>query len=79
MPFGLTNSPIDLINRVIKNYLDSFVLVSINDILVYTKNEDDYIDHLRVVFQVLKEHQIFDKYSKCEFLFRWFVFLFHII
>ena len=58
--FSLTNAPatfIDLRNRVFQNYLDSFVIVFIDDILVYSKNEDDHMGHLRVVLQTLIEHQ----------------------
>ena len=56
MSFGLTNSPaafMDLINRVFQSYLDSFVIVFIDDILVYLTNEGEHVDHLRVVLQVL--------------------------
>ena len=69
----------DLVNRVFENYLDAFVLVFIDDILVYSKNEGDHMDHLRVVLQVLKDHQLFTKYSKCKFLLRLVVFLGHVI
>ena len=61
MSFGLTNAPttfMDLMNMVFRNYLDSFVIVFIDDILVYSKNEGEHMGHLRVVSQVLKEHQI---------------------
>ena len=57
MSFGLTNAPktfTDLLNREFWNYLDSFVIVFIDDILVYFKSEDDHIGHLRVVLQVIK-------------------------
>ena len=59
MSFGLTNAPttfMDLMNRVFQNYLDSFVIVFIDNILVYSKNEDDHMGHLRVVWKTLKEH-----------------------
>ena len=59
MSFGLTNAPtafMDLMNRVFRNYLDSFVIVFIDEILVYSKNEYDHMGHLRVVLQTLKEH-----------------------
>ena len=62
MSFGLTNAPkafIDLMNKLFQNYLDSFVIVFIDDILVYSKNEGDHMYHLRVVLQVLKENQLF--------------------
>ena len=82
MCFDLTNAPalfLDLMNRVFRNYLDSFVIVFIDDILIYSKNEGDHMNHLRVVLQVLKEHQLFAKYSKCEFWLRSVTFLGHII
>ena len=82
MLFGLTNAPaafMDLMNRVFLNYLDVFVIVFIDEILVYSKKEGYHIDHLRVVLKVFKEHQLFAKYSKCEFLLRSVVFLGHVI
>ena len=82
MFFGLTNAPVafmDLMNTVFQNYLDSFFIAFIDNILVYSKNEDDHMGHLRVVLQTLKEHQLYAKYSKCEFLWRSVTFLGHII
>ena len=70
MSFGLTNAPsafMDLMNRVFQSYLDSFVIVFIDKILLYSKNEGEPMDHSRVVFNVLKEHQIFAKYRKSKF------------
>ena len=62
----------NLINRVFWNYLDLFVIVFIDDILVYSKNESEHMDHLKVVLQVLKENWLFSKYRKCEFVWgRW--------
>ena len=69
----------DLMNRLFQSYPDSFVIVFIDNILVYSKNECGYIDHLRVVLQILKEHQLLAKYSKCEFWLRSVRFLGHII
>ena len=66
MSFGYTNaiaSFIDLMDRVFRNYLDSFIIVFIDDFLVYLKNEGDYMNYLRAVLQVLIEHQLFAKYS----------------
>ena len=71
MFFFLTNSPaefMDLMNRMFRSYLDSFVIVFIDDILVYSKNKGEHMDHLRVVLQVFKEQQLFSKYKKFEFL-----------
>ena len=82
MSFGLTNSLVafmDLMNRVFQSYLDSFFIVFIENILVYSKNEGEHMDHLRVVLQVIKENQLFTKYRKCEFWLRSVAFLGHII
>ena len=57
-------------NRVFRNYLDSFVIIFIDEILVCSKNEGEHMENLRVVLQVLKEHQLFHKYSKCDFWLR---------
>ena len=82
MSFGLTNALaafMDLMNRVFRDYLDSFVIVFIDDILIYSKNEDEHESHLRLALQVLKEHQLYAKFSKYEFLLWSVAFLFHII
>ena len=70
MFFGLTNAPayfMYLMNKVFMEYLDKFVVVFIDDILVYTKNEEEHEDHLRLVLQKLRENQLYAKLSKCEF------------
>ena len=70
MPFGLMNAPaafMDLIHRVFKPYLDELVVVFVDDILIYSKSEEEHEDHLRVVLQVLRDHQLYAKFNKCEF------------
>ena len=70
MPFGLTNAPsafMDLMNRVFHPYLDQFVVVFIDDILVYSKDAQEHERHLRIVLQILRENQLFAKLSKCDF------------
>ncbi|XP_057459270.1 uncharacterized protein LOC130749931, partial [Actinidia eriantha] len=70
MPFGVTNAPaafMDLMNRVFKNCLDDFVIVFIDDILIYSKDEDQHAEHLRIVLQTLKDQKLYAKFKKCEF------------
>ncbi|KAL8148236.1 hypothetical protein AgCh_005552 [Apium graveolens] len=70
MSFGLTNAPaafIDLVNRVYKEYLDKFVIVFIDDILIYSKNPEDHAVHLQIALQKLREKRLYAKFSKCEF------------
>ena len=70
MSFGLTNAPayfMYLINKVFMEYLDKFVVVFIDDILVYSKNEEEHEEHLRLVLQKLRKNQLYAKLSKCEF------------
>ena len=70
MPFRLTNAPIafmDLMNRVFRPNLDQFVVVFIYDILVYSKNEEEHEQHLRIVLHTLRENQLYAKLSKCDF------------
>jgi hypothetical protein len=70
VPFGLTNAPtifINLMNKIFIPYLDKFVIVFIDDILIYSKNKEDHAKHLRTALQVLREHQLYAKFSKCEF------------
>ncbi|KAK8662624.1 hypothetical protein V6N13_024515 [Hibiscus sabdariffa] len=82
MPFGLTNAPatfIDLMNRIFKPYLDKFVVVFIDDILIYSSNKDEHAEHLRIVLQTLRDYQLFAKFSNCEFWLSEVAFLGHII
>ena len=65
----------DLMNRVFRNYLDLFFIVFIDDILIYSRSENDYMRHLRIVLQVLKDNKFFAKLSKCEFWLRSVAFL----
>ena len=70
MSFGLTNAPavfMDLMNNVFRPFLDLFVIVFIDDILVYSRSEAEHADHLRTVFGVLRTRELFAKFSKCEF------------
>jgi hypothetical protein len=70
VPFGLTNAPATfmcLINNVLNKFLDRFVLVLIDDILIYSKNREEHEEHLRLVLQVLREHQLYAKFNKCGF------------
>ena len=82
MPFGLTNSPaafMDLMNRVFQPYLDRFVIVFIDDILVYSGSSEEHSKHLRIVLQTLRERQLYVKLSKCQFWLDRVAFLGHVI
>ena len=70
MPFGLTNALVafmDLMHRVFQPYLDQFVVVFVDDILIYSQSKEEHEDHLWIVFQVLRDHKLYAKFSKCEF------------
>ncbi|WVZ52360.1 hypothetical protein U9M48_003430 [Paspalum notatum var. saurae] len=82
MSFGLTNAPaffMYMMNSVFMNELDKFVVVFIDDILVYSKNEEDHEEHLRIVLARFREHQLYAKFSKCAFWLREVSFLGHIL
>ncbi|KAD4889198.1 hypothetical protein E3N88_21271 [Mikania micrantha] len=82
MPFGLTNAPavfMDLMNRVCKPYLDKFVIVFIDDILIYSRTQEEHADHLRRVLELLKKEQLYAKFSKCDFWIREVQFLGHVV
>ena len=82
MPFRLTNAPaafMDLMDRVFQPYLDQFVVVFVDDILIYSQSEDEHEDHLRIVLQALRDHQLYAKFSKCEFWLTEVKFLGHVV
>ena len=82
MTFGLTNAPsafMDLMNRVFKPYLDQFVVVFIDDILIYSRSLEEHTHHLRTTLEVLRRHESYAKLSKCEFWLRKVVFLGHVV
>ncbi|GJU67657.1 putative reverse transcriptase domain-containing protein [Tanacetum coccineum] len=82
MPFGLTNAPavfMDLMNRVCKPYLDKFVIVFIDDILVYSKDEEENGKHLKIILELLKKERLYAKFSKCDFWLDLVQFLSHVI
>ncbi|PKU84756.1 RNA-directed DNA polymerase [Dendrobium catenatum] len=82
MPFGVTNAPavfMDLMNRVFKEYLDQFVIIFIDDIMVYSAFEEDHARHLSMVLETLRQHQLYAKFSKCEFWLKSISFLGHVV
>ena len=82
MSFGLTNAPatfMRLMNSVFMEYLDKFVVVYIDDILIYSKSEEEHAEHLRLVLTKLREYRLYVKFSKCEFWLREIIFLDHVI
>ncbi|WVZ63483.1 LOW QUALITY PROTEIN: hypothetical protein U9M48_013110, partial [Paspalum notatum var. saurae] len=80
--FGLTNAPayfMQLMNSVFMDYLDKFVVVFIDDILIYSKTEAEHEEHLRLVLQILREHKLYAKFSKCKFWIDEVRFLGHVV
>jgi hypothetical protein len=82
MPFGLTNAPtmfMDLMNQIFKPYLDKFVVVFIDDIIMYSSSQYEHEQHLRIVLETLRGNELYAKMSKCEFWLNMVVFLGHVI
>ncbi|GJZ21471.1 putative reverse transcriptase domain-containing protein [Tanacetum coccineum] len=82
MPFGLTTAPavfMDLMNHVCKPYLDKFVIVFIDDILIYSRNKEEHENHLRIILELLRKEKLYAKFSKCDFWIRIMQFLGHLI
>lgn len=81
-PFGLTNAPavfMDLMNRVCKPYLDKFLIVFIDDILIYSRDEKEHTEHLRTILELLKKERLYAKFPKCDFWIHTVQFLGHIV
>ena len=82
MPFGLTNAPaafMGLMNKIFQDYLDRFVIVFIDDILVYSRTKEEHVRHLSLVLKKLREHRLYAKFSKCQFWLKQVAFLGHVI
>ena len=82
MPFGLTNAPaafMDLMHKVFQPYLDHFVVVFVDNILIYSQSKGEHEDHLRVILQLLRYHLLYAKFSKCEFWLTEVRFLGHVV
>ena len=82
MPFGITNALatfMDMMNRIFKDYLDEFVIIFIDGIFIYSKDEDQHAEHLKIVMLMWKVQKLYSKLKKCEFWLDSVVFLGHII
>jgi hypothetical protein len=82
MPFDLTNVLavfMDYMNQIFQPYLDQFVVIFIDDILIYSKDHQEHAEHLRIVVKILREKQLYAKFSKCEFWLSEVKFLGHVI
>ena len=82
MPFGLTNAPVafmDLMNRVFSDYLDKFVIVFIDEILIYSKSHEEHEQHLKLVLERLRGRKLYAKFSKCQFWLEQVAFLGHAV
>ena len=82
MPFGLTNAPdafMDMMNRICRPYLDKFIIVFIDDILIYSKSEEQHRTHLLILLDLLRQEKLYAKFSKCEFWLTEVQFLGHVI
>ena len=81
-PFGLTNAPtafMDMMNRVFKDFLDKFVIVFVDDILIYSRDREQHKNHLRIVLEILSRNKLYAKFSKCDFWMDQVMFLGHIV
>ena len=82
MPFGLTNAPaafMDMMNRICKPYLDKFIIVFIDDILIYSKSKEEHAAHLHTLLTLLRKEKLYAKFSKCEFWLQEVQFLGHLV
>ena len=82
MSFGLTNAPayfMYLMNKVFMEFIDKFVVVFIDDILIFSKTEEEHAEHIRLFLQKLREHKLYAKRSKCEFWLKEVSFLGHVV
>ena len=82
MPFGLTNAPavfMDLINRIFHEFLYRFVVVFVDDILIYSPSEEEHEEHLRVGLELLRAHKLYAKFGKCDFWLEEVKFLGHVV